>query len=334
MPVLYVASDQPGAGKTAFCAAVAHLLKQQGVRASVFKPLSAAAEADPDAAIYHRLLGQPETGWPRAIPKGGVTTSGLKDIEAASAEMLGENDLLLVEASSEVSAEDSGRLLEALDAKAVVMARYRPDIDISHLSEWRAAFGERLIGFVINSLTRYKGTDLQTRLLPAMNADGLHSLGIIPEDRRLLGITVGRLASALDGRFIAGEENADALVEHFLVGGLGLDNGVAYFGLRDNKAVIVRGDRPDIQMAALQTPTACMLITKGVELIEYVQYEAEQNEVPVILVEADTLSTMAFLDTALDGARFDHPAKLDRSAELLKKHVDLASIYSALGIAA
>ena len=96
----------------------------------------------------------------------------------------------------------------------------------------------------------------------------------------------------------------------------------------------VRGDRPDIQMAALQTPTACMLITKGVELIEYVQYEAEQNEVPVILVEADTLSTMAFLDTALDGARFDHPAKLDRSAELLKKHVDLASIYSALGIAA
>ena len=56
----------------------------------------------------------------------------------------------------------------------------------------------------------------------------------------------------------------------------------------ENKAVIVRGDRPDLQMAALNTSTACIVLTKGVEPIEYVRYEAEQEEVSLIVVETDT----------------------------------------------
>ena len=65
------------------------------------------------------------------------------------------------------------------------------------------------------------------------------------------------------------------------MGGWGLDAGELYFGLRESKAVIVRGDRPDMQMAALTTPTTCMLLTQGIEPIEYVRNEAELEEVPI-----------------------------------------------------
>ena len=121
---------------------------------------------------------------------------------------------------------------------------------------------------------------------------------------------------------------------NFMVGGMGMDSGEAYFGLRDNKAVIVRGDRPDIQMAALATPTTCMVLTHGIEPIEYVAYEAELEDVPVMVVESDTLSTMAALNTPAGSMWFDHPAKVERFTALLKQHVDVSTIYDGLDVAA
>ena len=167
-----------------------------------------------------------------------------------------------------------------------------------------------------------------------MESEGVALLGMIPEDRLLLAVTVGQMSADLGGRFVVREDLVDGLVEYILVGGLGMDSGVLYFGLHENKAVVVRGDRPDIQMAALQTPTACMVLTGGIEPIEYIQHEAELEEVPLVVVESDTLSTMAALNTLIDGVRFDHPAKLDRMSELLREHVDVAAIAKGLSLAA
>jgi BioD-like phosphotransacetylase family protein len=150
----------------------------------------------------------------------------------------------------------------------------------------------------------------------------------------LLAVTVGDVVSHLDGRFVAGKDFTDGLVEHFMVGGLGRDPGDLYFRTRENKAVIIRGDRPDIQMSALTTPTKCILLTKGIKPIEYVKYEAEREEVPLVVVEPDTLTTMDLLNTLQDGAQFDHPAKVERLGQLLTEHLDLPAVYAGLGLAA
>ena len=117
-----------------------------------------------------------------------------------------------------------------------------------------------------------------------------------------------------------------------MVGGLGLDSGESYFSLRENKAVIIRGDRPDVQMAALATTTSCMVATNDVEPIEYVVNEAELDEVPIILVRDDTLTTMDSLNSLQQGVRFNHPPKLERFASLMTEHVNLDAIYGALDI--
>ena len=139
----------------------------------------------------------------------------------------------------------------------------------------------KVAGIVLNGLTTYMGTQARSELIPELERQGIRVLGELPEDRRLLGVTVGELAQHLEGRFLVWEEGADNLVEHLMIGGLILDSGTAYFEQRENKAVVVRGDRPDIQMAALATPTSCLLLTGGKEPIEYVLYEAEQVEVPI-----------------------------------------------------
>ena len=331
MAVLYVGSDREGAGKTSLCAALASTFERRGTKAVVVKPLGG-ADSDPDPGIYRKLLNQSVEGWPVALSDWELTPKSLNQIKAVVDRGENEAEIVVVEGSCGLSGESSAQLADALDAKVLVLARYRRDLSVDELKRWQGTFGERLMGFVINGLTRYLGTEARGSLLPAMESEGLVSFGILPEDQRMLGVSVRQVAEHLQGRFVACEERSDALVEHLMVGGMGMDPGEPYFGVRQDKAVIVRGDRPDIQMAALNTPTACLVLTKDVEPIEYVKYEAEQEEVSVIVVESDTLETMNRLGTLMECAQFDHPVKLGRFVEMVEEHLDLPALFGALGL--
>ncbi len=335
MVVLYVASDQEGAGKTALCSALAQSLEQRGNAVAVFKPLAAAGlggAQDPDADAYVKLLDRPVEGWPLDSSEKGLTSELLSEVESQFGRLAGGADVVLVEGSCALSSDETKTLVGALDASVVVVVRYDRELSTSRLKPWRASLGDRLAGFVVNGVTRYAGAEANATVLQAVESEGLPLLGMTPEDRRLLGVSVGTIKAHLDGRLISDDCDDDSLVEHFMTLGLTMDPGELYFGLRENKAVIVRGDRPDIQMSALATPTACMVCTKGIEPIEYVQYEAKQEEVPLIIVQSDTIATMDALNDLMSRTRFDHPLKLFRFVELLERHVDLPALFQRLGL--
>ena len=335
MAVLYVGSDQPRAGKTALGITLVGIFRKRGVSAAILKPWTSAAApgGDADPGAYGALLGQGPQA-PAAPVGDGFSDALLEDAARAAAQAARGVDILVVEGLSQAAPEDAVRIVDALDAKAVIVARFEPGMTPRGLVEYGDALGERLTGIVVNGLTRYQTAESNAAVVPAPDSSGLKLLGIVPEDRTLLGVTVPQIAETLGGRFIRGEEVSGGLVEYVLVGGLGLDNGVGYFALRKNKAALVRGDRPDIQMAALQTPTSCMVLTNGIEPIEYVLNEAEVEEVPLILVESDTLGAMDALGSAMDAARFDHPSKLARFEEMVSEHVDVEAITASLGLPA
>ena len=317
MATLLVVSKERGEGKTAVAAALARRVIAGGGRAVAIKPFGAGDEIGPesDAAIFARLLGTDAGGEPAAIPARGLTKKSM--VETAKAVKALGHDLTVVEASSELSPGNATDLAGALDARVVVVARHRHGMTAADLADAKDQFGERLAGVVLNARGAYLATEA-SELATALEAGGTPVLGAIPDDRRLLGVTVRGLARHLDGRFLLGEdERGDELVEHFLVGGWMLDDGALYFGTRDDKAVIVRGDRPDLQMSALTTPTKVLVLTKGHEPIEYVRYEAGEEHTAVVVVERDTIATMDALGTVVATARFDHPAKLARMVELL-----------------
>ena len=145
-------------------------------------------------------------------------------------------------------------------------------------------------------------------------------MALLPEDRRLQAVTVDRIAEHLNGEYFLGQDKKDQLFDNVLIGGIVLDNGVEYFDINHTKAVLVRADRPDIQMAALQTPTRCLVLTGGHRPIQYIEHEAREEEVPVILVQQGTLEASRQLDTLFDGASVHHLDKADAFAELLQCH--------------
>ena len=335
MPIVYVAGDQARTGKTALCATLVHKLSADGRSVGLVKPLAGSyvrGSEDLDLAAYRAVLGI-DAGPAAPVPENGVDDDFVSQVQAVVNRASLNHDLLLVEGSNRLTPAETSRLVEALDASVVLAIGYDPELRISQISPWRDALGTRLACSIVNGLRTYQGTSARGDLMPSLQSAGMRPVGLIPEDRRLLGVQVDEIAQHLDGEYIVLIENHGVLVEHFMVGNQSLDPGELYFGIHDDKAVVVRGDRPDIQMAALATPTACMIITKDMHPIEYVVYEATEEEVPVILVKTDTLDTMDALDTVHERARFDHPAKLDRFSALLDEHVDLSDLYSNAGIA-
>ncbi len=335
MAILYVASLDEGAGKTALCVSLASAAAARGAKTALFKPLAGeglSAQSDPDPAIYAGLLGQPVDGWPIGAGGDGLDDEALARTRAAFAAVSADADSVIVEASCVLSPEVEARLVDALDATVLVVAAYDDGLAPSSFAAWKDRVGGRLAGVLVNGCTRHMMHEARVDLIPSLEAEGLNPLGLIPEDRRLLGVTVRQVADHLDGRFIVCEERAHALVEHLMVGGLGMDPGNYYFSRRADKAVIARGDRPDLHMSALATPTACIVLTKGIESIEYVQYEAEAEEVSVMVVETDTLETMGAVGSLIDRARFDHPLKAERYLELLERHGNLPALLDLIDV--
>ena len=335
MATLLVASHQSGVGKTAFCAGLAAEMRRRGRSVSVLKPFAVhdGPEPDADAQAFGRLLGETVSGEPVRVGSDGLPAGALEAAVRARDRALDGRDLVVVEGLSALSQADTAQAAEALDASVVLVTGSGNHADAANLGPWLEALGGRLLGAVVNGSTRYMGHDTRTRLAPQMRSQGVTTLGVIPEDRGLLSATVGDIASHLEGEFILNEDGNDSLVEHIMVGGMGMDPGTLYFALHENKAVVVRGDRPDIQMAALATPTACMVLTMGVQPIEYVLHEAELEEVPLITVDPGTMETIDALATLQDGVRFDHPAKLERMADLVRCHVDLEAIERGVSLA-
>jgi BioD-like phosphotransacetylase family protein len=334
MSILYVVSDRPGAGKTAVCMALTKLLRAQSKTVAAVKPV-ADDENDIDAALYADLLGAHTSGWPIAIAKN-ISGSDLDEVNALIGSLAANNDIVIVEGSNGLAGTLGRIVCDNVDARVLVVAGYDSSLAHGVVLTTGAPYGGRVVGYIINGVTQYMGTDARANLVPQVAAQasmrGARVLGLIPEDRRLLGVSVRQIAAHLDGEVISEDMEDDALVEYLMVGGMSLDPGEYYYGIHDNRAAIVRGDRPDLQMSALGAPgsTACLVATGGIVPIEYVRYEAEQEETPIILVQSDTLDTMAKLDSVLDSGSFSHPDKLQRSVELLQEHVDIEGLLHAL----
>ena len=342
MAGLYIASDRRGSGRTALTAGIATLLEAQGFPVRVAKPLylreATGPQEDPDREDYRRL-GLDLPGAPIAVTPQQLE-NGLRGplqvrIEASLPGGLPEGEVTILEGLPGVDPADpvaraSAELSALLDARVIVVAHFAPGFQADTLDRAHQLFGNRLLGIVINGVSRHQAHWARTTLASQLQAQGVPVLGIIPEDRCLMGIRVRDIAQELHGELLQGEEQADVLVEHLMLGANVLDDSTLYFQQRAHKAVLVRGDRPDIQMGALATPTACLVLTAGKDPVQYVQYEAEQEGVPIIRVSQPTLQAAEALNGLMARARFDHPRKLERYQELLRQHLTWEPIRRAL----
>ena len=317
MPTLIVAATSPGAGKTTVTAAIADHVSSGGRGVVAGQAWSSDSGRDVDS--LRSALGDAVT------VQSGSASGQLEGAVAILKQAAGQGGVVVVEGKT---GDDAANLALAEAADALVLLVAKPG---DNILESASSYGSRLAGVVINNVPRYRSHDIQGKIIPALNQANITVIGWIPEDRRLVAPSLRTVADHLGGEIIANKENADRLIDNFLIGGMVLDWGPFYFGSKENVGVVVRGDRPDVQLAALQTDTVrAMVLTKGARPVEYVLYEASQRGVPLVQTSGTTEQTTEQLTGLLEKIRFDHPDKLARMREISAERLDLAALDSAL----
>lgn len=361
MATLYVTSLAPGAGSTAVAASLVYLLARQGRaappagavptgrdaptgpgaqprKAAYVKPLAviegAKPAADADAVFCKAALGLPEDIsliGPLVVEPSAVA-GGLGSLAAALKQRLLQvsagKDAVVIDGlpAGASSAAASSELAGLADAEVVAVVRYRRGMDVAEVAALKERFGRRLLGVILNAVPPVSRRAARDETAPAIEAEGVRVLGVLPEERMLLGFTVAEYEARLGGRIINNHENAGEIVESILLGAMALDPAEYYYERKQNKALVTRGDRPDLQWTALESSTRCLILTQNIEPIPYVLNKAMDSSVPVLVVPRGTLDTIAAIETFVTRPTFHHPAKLSCFAGLLGKHLDISAL--------
>ena len=226
---------------------------------------------------------------------------------------------------------NSPEIAKALKAKVIIVNTV-VDSPGDRLVSAGKAFGNLLLGVILNKVPAGQVERVRSQVLVELSKEGINTLAILPEDRALFTLTIGEVAMQIQGEFLNNAEKSEELVENLMLGAMTVDSGPLYYGLKANKAVLLRSERSDMQLAALQTSTRCLVLSGKRELLPQVMNEAESKAVPVIQTDDDVATIVSSIEDALARNRFNQARKLPNLNELMEQHLDFEALYKGLGL--
>ena len=224
------------------------------------------------------------------------------------------------------------RIARDFNASVILVDNAEHEVNVDCIIRAHEGLGEHLIGVVLNRVPAHQMDLIEKRVIPFFQTRNIAVLGTIPFDPLLSSISVRELRQVLNGHFISGEEYGSELIEKFFVGSMNVDKAMDYFTRTKNKAVIVGGDRPDIILAALETPTSCVVLTGGLYPNDILIAKAEEMKIPLIVVTEDTYSTVQKVDKVLGRLRVKEEKKIKLGAAIIEEKIDFRLLYKKAGL--
>ena len=224
------------------------------------------------------------------------------------------------------------KLIKEFESKVVVVDPFDGDFCVDCLLSVKELIGESLIGAVINKVPPDGVEYMRKTAGPFLKKKGIPLLGVLPVDKVLNSITIRQLNESLGGRVLCSHDRLDEFVENFSIGAMDVESALKYFRRTPNKAVVTGGHRSDIQLAALETSTKCLVLTGDLLPNDLILGKAQMAGVPIISVKHDTLSTVERFEAILGRARIREERKVSRAASLMQDNFDFDTFYARAGL--
>ena len=310
MSSIIVASNIKKAGKTSVASALSGHLNLNNSK----------------SAILNTQSGDNKSNFSEELGLEIINSSPLESdkISKFSEEIIkNSKDNVLITESSANDSKLNVEIAKKSNSKILYVASINEDLD--SISKY---YGESLGGIVLNKIPRYRYEEVVNKY------SSLPFLGYIPDNRYFVSNTVDQIAEHLDGEYVFDGDGKDNLILNVLIGGIVLDWSVHYYSSKENVIALIRGDRPDLQLGAMQSGgnVKSIVLTKGIKPIEYVVYEAKKQEIPLISVKSDTHETAQMISKLVGKSKFDHELKLKKMIELLSSNFDMDNFKKSFDI--
>lgn len=343
MVPIYVASNSGFSGRTFVSLGIAMKLMEQGYKIGYLKPVGKVPVKqgrmiyDADAIFIKETLkldDPVETISPFVQTYESQTLlfeGGLKDARKSvldAFKMLKKKDFVIIGGGGDLfegalTNLNALQLVDDLKAYLLMIEPWRGEASADALYGSSKLIGERFLGGIINKVPMNTVNFVKETVRPFLEKKGIRVFGVFPKDRALEAVSVRQLNDILNGKVLCCEDKLDEYVENFSVGAMDVDSALAHFRRMQNKAVITGAHRSDIQLAAMETSTRCIILTGGLTTNDVVIGKAQAKGVPIITVTDDTFTTIDKIEGRMGKTSIREKHKVDRVKELMDVEFDM-----------
>jgi BioD-like phosphotransacetylase family protein len=258
-------------------------------------------------------------------------------IKSAFEELSKDKDVMIVAGSGSMYSGkycglDGVSVVKSLGIKAIVIDRYVKELNYDYLIAMKERLGDQLLGVLLNDIPPVFKEELDTLLHPFLESKGIKVLGKIPSDPLMGAIKVADLADRLGGRIITAQDKSERVVENFLIGTMQVENFMTHFRKSKKSAIIVGGDRSDVQLVALEGQCQCLVLTGNLYPNDIIMTRAEVLEVPIVVVRDDTFTVAKKMEAILSRHKLRDVIKIQHGSQLVSSIIDFQYMKESLGI--
>lgn len=350
---LLIGSTQAYSGKSSTVLGISQQLQAKGLEIAYTKPLGRCEhECDPnpideDVKFLSKTLNLPENRlgksvvflgseiFQQSLSANEQLVDYTESLQKSLEEMSG--DLIIMEGPASL---DEGYLYqlslphiaELVDASVLLVARFDSPEVVEMLLSAKQRLGDRLIGVTINDIPPEQLEVVNNLVKPFLEKQNIPVLAMLPKITFLEGVSVAELAERLNAQVLCHNDRLNLMVESLKIGAMNVNSALQYLSTGKNMAVVTGGGRTDIQLAALETSTHCLIVTGNLRPSPIILNRAEEVEVPVLSVDLDTLTTVQIISQTLGKVRLHEPMKVESIRQLFKEHFLVDRLLESLNI--
>ncbi len=356
---LLIGSCEPFSGKSTVVLGIARQLIKANQLIRFGKPLATSLELDPEADLPVPLIDDDvrfvgETlglSIDQLIPSLSFSAKSTADLLLEKTQL--NKGIALENMEKELKYDFEGiNLLEAagslhdgllyglslvelahgFDAPVFLVHSWVDSRSVDVLLAARQQLGKHLVGIFLNGVSPKEVDVLKEKVVPALESLGLNVCGVMPRSPLLRSVTVGELVRRLEARVVCCSEKLELMVETLSIGAMNVNSAMEFFRRRRNMAVVTGADRTDIQLAALEASTQCLILTGASDPLPQLINRAEELEVPLLQVDHDTLSTVEVIEQAFGHVRLHEAVKATYAFRLVEENCDLQRLFDVLDL--
>ncbi len=347
---LLIASSEPFTGKSATILGIAHQLKQKGIKLGYGKPIGTCFEPtdnlqdEQDLQFIRETLGlsDHQVKSPFLLLSEKTITDYLSTPINYQDQLVDycasiDAELVLLEGAGNLTQGNlfqlsTPEIAEKVNASVLLVVKYNPLLIVDQILSAKQKLGDHLIGVLVNSVPLEQLDRMENAIKPFFKAQGIDILGLLPNNRLLESVSVRELVSQLNARVLCREDRLDLMVESLTVGAMNVNSALEYFRQRQNMAVITGGDRTDLQLAALESSTNCLILTGHIPPQQLILARAEDLEIPILTVDFDTLTTVEIVDKAFGTVRLHEAIKVECMQNLIEEHFQVDQLLKIMAL--
>ena len=350
---IYVGSTAGYSGKNMVIMGLGLRLQKDGYNVGYMKPVGAMPQerggvlGDEDAFFVQDVLGLDEPSnlvTPVLVTQdfkvrafSGQCEEYMPGIVDAYRQLASRHDVMVVAGSGSMYSGrycnvDGIRVVKELGLKAIIIDRLHKELNYDYLVVLKDTLGDNLAGVVLNDIPANFMNEVEGLIKPFLERNGVRVVGVIPKDPLMGAIKVGDLAERLGGKVISAQNKSDKVVENFLIGTMQVENFMTHFRKNKNSAVIVGGDRSDVQLVALEGNCPCLVLTGNLYPNDIILTRSEVLNIPIVVVRDDTYTVAKKMEVILSRHKLRDVIKIRQGAQLVSSSIDFAYVKETAGL--